>query len=134
MKMNVLTHSIEMQETTECLYSDWYQRRQKERLKEPKKSFESYFLVMFIAINNELNLFYKLFYIHKKEKRCGIGEDLVPRCWLLCCPIDNILCLTEVFSCRSSNLLFWLQCLCYWCYIQEVVSCITEFYILSTSV
>ena len=44
-------------------------------------------------------------------------------CSLLCCLIDSVICLIEDFQFQKVPLInSWPQCLCYWCYIQEVVS------------
>ena len=65
-------------------------------------------------------------YVLEINPRSGVrvGEDLFPICRLPFYLIVIMLSLAEVFQSQEVTLITcFSQCLCYWYYIQEVVSC-----------
>ena len=56
--------------------------------------------------------------------KCKTDDDLFPKCRLLFCPFDGVLCFTEVFKfCESPFINRWSQRLGQWCAVQEIVYC-----------
>ena len=60
--------------------------------------------------------------------RCRVGEDLFPFCRLPLFAFHGVLCLTEAFQFHKVPFInCWSLCLSFWCSVQEVVSCGSEF-------